>query len=425
MQECLSRVMEFAKSDNPSLFSEDITMSAIISVHNNCLSSKAVKTLEKILTDSKSLYVLPDVDATEETKWPECCQTLATALSAKTDYVFNAMFVDGPWRENPVLPKSTTPLTVLALTAPIKIIVSATDTKTIELSAGSLAMIELFNGASYETEASGQDYGKVLTFARFPVKKIGRLDIGKIMQDVAKNPNEYAEMLGKFSAQLTNDIKNATTRDTFLKAIKKSLSTVKVDPNVLEYRIKARVSDIRKLLGSVQVKKYLDVGCNDGKLTSGIAKALKIDPKNVYGVDVPSWDAKPLVPVIQNFKQIDPANCLIPIRQDDSFDLITCHQVLHHSMCQETTIKEMKRLLKPGGFLVLREHDLRRGRYVFDFEHIVHMLQDSEPAAALDEFYAVYRPYEEWDKLIGLPVYGYTDIKGPARYYTCVYRKPL
>jgi len=46
--------------------------------------------------------------------------------------------------------------------------------------------------------------------------------------------------------------------------------------------------------------------------------------------------------------------------QDESVDLVTCLMSIHHFEDFDLMLKEIKRVLKPGGFLFVREHDVAR-----------------------------------------------------------------
>merc|ERR1711964_731458 len=57
--------------------------------------------------------------------------------------------------------------------------------------------------------------------------------------------------------------------------------------------------------------------------------------------------------------------------EDSSQDIVTCLQVLHHVRDRGKMLDEILRILKPGGVLILREHDARgvEMKMLCDIEH--------------------------------------------------------
>lgn len=102
----------------------------------------------------------------------------------------------------------------------------------------------------------------------------------------------------------------------------------------------------------------LDMGCGDGGF---IYKAKKMGLFNkYYGVDI----AKPVVQrALRNIKKFTGDTKSVYIIKADlnkklpfpssSFEFITCLSVFEHLFDPYFSIKEMNRLLKPGGFLIL------------------------------------------------------------------------
>lgn len=86
-------------------------------------------------------------------------------------------------------------------------------------------------------------------------------------------------------------------------------------------------------------KKALDVGCRDGYW----ARKLKTKGYEVVAVDIEPHYAEGL--------QVD-ANANLPFA-DNEFDLIWCSEVIEHLNNPGFTIAEFKRVLKPGGSLVM------------------------------------------------------------------------
>jgi len=104
----------------------------------------------------------------------------------------------------------------------------------------------------------------------------------------------------------------------------------------------------------------LDVGCGEGHWTRTLSPYLK-NTAEITAVDSdPKWfkDNKEVTNYFQRsslkFKLMkgDAQNLPFP---DESFDLVTCQTVLIHVPFPEKAIKEMKRVLKPGGTILCVE----------------------------------------------------------------------
>ena len=122
----------------------------------------------------------------------------------------------------------------------------------------------------------------------------------------------------------------------------------------------------------VVVRKYLDIGCSDGLLTVKIGKLLKLKPDQIYGIDIPEFASEPIKPIKGfQFTQYSANDVKLPFG-DNTFDLITMLQVLHHVKNPYEMLMEIKRILKPNGILFLREHD-RNSKQMDMLIHLQHL----------------------------------------------------
>jgi len=119
--------------------------------------------------------------------------------------------------------------------------------------------------------------------------------------------------------------------------------------------------DIKKLAELVQAEeKILDSGCANGRLYE-ILKEKKID---YYGIDI----SENLIKIAQNKypeAKFQVANALNLPFQDNFFDKVFSISVLHNIPSKEFKIQylqEIKRVLKPNGFLILRVWDFWKRR---------------------------------------------------------------
>jgi len=124
------------------------------------------------------------------------------------------------------------------------------------------------------------------------------------------------------------------------------------------------------------IKKYLDYGGSTGAITSYFAKNLGLDSTSAYSLDIEQWQGNVIKKEYKNIKYItikptDPINL-----EENTFDVVTCFQVLHHVDDAELgrTIKDLHKILKKGGIFIIREHDCDNNltRLLIDIEHTVY-----------------------------------------------------
>jgi SAM-dependent methyltransferase len=221
-------------------------------------------------------------------------------------------------------------------------------------------------------------------------------------------------------------------------------------------RADSRVSDIERICEAVPNKptataiiNYLDFGCGESSITSAVGKA--VGAKHVVGMDV----HVPSKAVDFEFKLLEHDVPHIPL-ETESFELITAFMVLHHLRNPEATLAEMNRVLKPGGLLIIREHDIDAssdsdGRTFLDMLHGFYEVVwaktgHQENPNHIDTYFAHYRNRTMWTKLITAAgferietpdinaLYNQADIPrnyafgkkiiNPFYFYYAVYRKP-
>ncbi len=187
--------------------------------------------------------------------------------------------------------------------------------------------------------------------------------------------------------------------------------------------------DLITKLSSVHPNKreFLDYGCGDCKTASVLSKMLNMKP---YGADIKQWVTGFKRTSEVEFKEIDTKTSKVDY-PDAKFDLVTANMVLHHIPDVEIALAEIKRVLKPEGYLELREHDLA-GPVDYAITDIEHMLYDiSMNKQSLSEFrksyYSKFHSAAEWDDI--LKKAGFKKITGPiipkytpTRYYYAVYQ---
>ena len=124
------------------------------------------------------------------------------------------------------------------------------------------------------------------------------------------------------------------------------------------YVLEETILNIRNLIDNRFEKggRLLEIGCGEGRsfeLLDSVFQpdtivAVDIDKTMLQKAEVAARKCNANVEICQgSAKRLN-----LP---DNSFDLIFCHQLIHHIQFQEDALLEFKRLLKPGGKLLLSE----------------------------------------------------------------------
>ena len=111
--------------------------------------------------------------------------------------------------------------------------------------------------------------------------------------------------------------------------------------------------------------RLLDAGCGGGSITVGLAEA--VSPGEALGIDV---DARQLELAAALARERGLSNARFESASiydlpypDDSFDAAFCHAVFMHLSDPLRALGQLRRVLRPGGILGLRESD-ERGTYM-------------------------------------------------------------
>lgn len=177
---------------------------------------------------------------------------------------------------------------------------------------------------------------------------------------------------------------------------------------------KTRTSDIISKLPSEfhnkHYSRYLDIGCNTGSITKQVGDTLGCD--FIAGIDVQEH----LETYIENFIQYDGIHIPFP---DNSFDLITLFQTLHHVDDVLSLRNEILRVLKPQGSLLIKEHNCinSESSKLIDLEHFLYTLKGCK--------YEIQKclSKEDWDKVFIdlIPTWHYMYENDPTDIYYSLY----
>jgi SAM-dependent methyltransferase len=104
--------------------------------------------------------------------------------------------------------------------------------------------------------------------------------------------------------------------------------------------------------------RILDIGCGAG--TAARLLDAHFAPDRIIGIDIDASlvaqgrAASQTTALAADFKIINACATAIPLAEN-SVDLVLCHQLLHHMDAQREALGEIRRVLRPGGLLLLAE----------------------------------------------------------------------
>lgn len=223
---------------------------------------------------------------------------------------------------------------------------------------------------------------------------------------------EEVEAGKKIFKLFEKDVKNGLNDEEIYNNLHKNMNKIFYDifgpPNILtEGRANSRVDDIKKIFNSIDnvpmIENYIDFGCGEASITEAIAN--EISASNVVGMDI-----KPLkTPVNFHFVELQPDIAKLP-GDNNSTQLITCFMVLHHLKNPDEYIQEFSRLLRSGGILLIREHDIQGnedldGKLIIDILHgfyevVWAKMGEQENPDYLKNYFANYKNRANWTTLI-------------------------
>ncbi len=164
-------------------------------------------------------------------------------------------------------------------------------------------------------------------------------------------------------------------------------------------RQESRLTDIQRYLDPIKntVETYFDIGASEGDITRTIRDY--VNPKVTIAFDI---DGKQ--ETIDNimFKRNKPGQIDEP---DNNADLVTVFMTLHHFEHLTQMLKEIRRVLKPGGRLIIRDHDTST-KYLalfFDFLHAYYMVVAGNEATSeefVKSYVSFYKSKDTWNELI-------------------------
>ncbi len=204
---------------------------------------------------------------------------------------------------------------------------------------------------------------------------------------------------------------------------------------VIQYNInrsKNRVNDILALLPKdAKITSFLDLGADDGSITKATAEHFNIPKDKAFGLNVVDspFTTDEIRDRIELIKYETRNNTGLP---DSSVDLVMLNEVFHHisKLDRENILKEIYRILRPGGYVFFREHDVPRekSKELIQFLQLVHgvyiMIRDEQYL----DYYAEYFDFGYLKRIMSknkfkLVLNSNIDDKKHQRVYTTLFQK--
>lgn len=113
-------------------------------------------------------------------------------------------------------------------------------------------------------------------------------------------------------------------------------------------------SDFLRLLKNIKGRpnNLLDIGTAEGRKTLEYAEALGIHRENIYGIEIAKHYIELAAKTSISLATLDLEKGRFPFT-DETFEVVTCNQVLEHLKNIFLPLSEMERVLKTGGHLAI------------------------------------------------------------------------
>lgn len=242
------------------------------------------------------------------------------------------------------------------------------------------------------------------------------------------------EIYSKLATLRTNETESVSDDE------KKHKPSKSKNPNVnkkIPYKYKERWEVIRNSIknANASITQYLDYGCGECDVTEFLGKKLNLKKANILAVDIEGWmgelyDEPKSKKITFTKIKIDGQ---LPYK-DNSIDLITLFQVLHHIPDMNKAFVEINRVLKPGGIIIIREHncaeDDKELEALINIEHGIWdiIVREMTYETFVAQHYAKYYPIEFWKQFLSYNnenefILDKIDKKSITKYFYLAYKK--
>lgn len=285
----------------------------------------------------------------------------------------------------------------------------------------------------YLPPSSNKQIGQIIRYANIT----DYYDLMKLLAKFAKHtgkPNDYRAVVHNLIRNYKDDKslyrelwKNTKASDAYIN--ENSYVARNYKDLIIKY---FGVNKIQELFPKEKIK-YLDVGCGSGIKTKTFGAQIGLLPDQIHGTDIDEW---------HDFKRAD--FNFKPIKNgkldynDNEFNFISSFMTLHHIPDVSKMLGEISRCLKPGGILLIREHNASDAidKMLCDIEHLAYDFKENRDYDLRNaKNNMTYYNWMEWDVLMKKHnleyVYASHDWSspketiGPDKVYHCFYRKKI
>jgi len=200
-----------------------------------------------------------------------------------------------------------------------------------------------------------------------------------------------------------------------------------------------RISELQKF-GALELVKpnqntvYLDFGGGIGDIATSFAKKFLFKKQNVFVTDIKDWYGQEHVDKYSQYVTYRYLTINTLPFENNTFDMITCFQVLHHlpRIGVLIILSELYRVLKVGGYMIVREHACETDvdRMMIDVEHTLYnwIIDDNQSFGYLDKYEDEYFSRKDLIQLLQNAKFKmvslkYPELKGVTKYYYQIWTK--
>lgn len=171
---------------------------------------------------------------------------------------------------------------------------------------------------------------------------------------------------------------------------------------------------------------YLDIGCGDMSITSSMGAMVHAD--KIYGVDVTQPKSVPDGIIFNHLKDTSIDDDYVLPFSNNNFTIVSAMMSLHHIQNIEPCLEEIKRVIAPGGYLIIREHDCISYELsvVIDLMHAAYAMIFADPTE-IDDFRKHFSRYETHQAMLSrISKHGFkhihsTEPMGHWRHYYSIF----
>lgn len=250
-------------------------------------------------------------------------------------------------------------------------------------------------------------------------------NFGKVYYTPKPSTNQYEQLYRSIDNIFNQALNSQIDRQQLYQELYNVLSRLKKHP-VESGRPESRVNIITHFLEPLNFipETILDVGAGTGDIIKSLRVTYNLSKDKVFAIDQK-------LPVINDVTTLTYVNNKIPLN-DNSIDLIILFAVLHHIIPDDrlSFLDEITRVLKPGGYLIIREHDDDKTQAFFVFMDLIHIFWYIAYNETPDPLFLMSRAEtQSLFKDVGLDNVQYVsyddNIPNPQRLYHEMYTKKL